>query len=167
MQPRWRYTHLNYRRRDGGRIFLAIRVVRLFFRAKSPTQMAMRRSRLCIRIISLIAAYAIALHGFLLALTGLPATAGARADPSAPSFELCLHQASAALPEAPDAPSSNDAHCTFCIGQTHSPFVAPNLSGVLFIFRTRGEPIWLVLNQDQSGFSRYFHKQPRGPPAAV
>jgi hypothetical protein len=101
------------------------------------------------------------------AFAGLPAAAGATAHLGTPSFELCLHGAGAVLPGAPGAPSSNDDHCTFCIGQTHSLFVAPALSGVLFIFQTRGEPIWLVLNQDQSGFSRYFHKQPRGPPAAA
>jgi hypothetical protein len=137
------------------------------FRATSPTPMAMTRSRFCARIISLIASYAITLHGFLVAFAGLPATAGATAHPSTPSFELCLHEAGAVLPGAPGAPSSNDVHCTFCIGQTHSLVVAPALSGVLSIFQTRGEPIWLVLNQDQSRFLRYFHKQPRGPPAAV
>jgi hypothetical protein len=118
-------------------------------------------------MISVIASYAIALHGFLVAFAGLPATAGATAHPGTPSVELCLHGAGAVLPGAPGAPSSHDDHCTFCVGQTHSLFVAPALSGVLFIFETPGEPIGLVLNQDQSGFSRYFHKQPRGPPAAA
>jgi hypothetical protein len=127
----------------------------------------MTRSRFCARIVSVIASYAIALHGFLVAFAGLPATAGATAHPSTPSIELCLHGPGAVLPGAPGAPSNNDVHCTFCIGQTHSLFVAPALSEVLFIFQTRGEPISLVLNQDQSEFSRYFHKQPRGPPAAA
>jgi hypothetical protein len=127
----------------------------------------MTSSRLCTRVISLIAAYAIALHGFLLAFAALPIAAVAANNDGTPRFELCLHDAGAFSPDTPGAPSSNDVHCKFCVAQTHSLFVAPAPSGVLFIFQTPGEPIWSVLNQDKVGFSRYFQKQPRGPPAAA
>jgi hypothetical protein len=127
----------------------------------------MRSSRLCTRVISLIAAYAIALHGFLLAFGGLPVAAGTPNNDGTPRFELCLHDAGAFSPDTPGAPSSNDVHCKFCIAQAHSLLVASAASGVLFIFQTPGEPIWSVQNQDKVGFSRYFQKQPRGPPVAV
>jgi hypothetical protein len=127
----------------------------------------MTSSRLRTRVISLIAAYAIALHGFLLAFAGLPVAAGAADNDGTPRFELCLHNAGAFSPDTPGAPSSDDVHCKFCVAQAHSLFVAPAPSGVRFIFQTTGEPIGSVQNQDTVGFSRYFQKQPRGPPAAA
>jgi hypothetical protein len=121
------------------------------------------------RVIALIAAYAIALHGFLAAFAALPVAAASTSGEGAPRFELCIHgvAAGALSPNTPGAPSSNDAHCKFCAALAHSLFVTPAPSGVLFIFQTPGEPIASVQNQNQVSFSRYFQKQPRGPPAVA
>jgi hypothetical protein len=127
----------------------------------------MTRSRLCTRVIALIAAYAIAVHGFLLAFGGLPVVAGTANDGDTPRLELCLHNVGAFSPDTPAAPSSDDVHCKFCVAEVHSLFVAPAPSGMLFIFQTPGVPISSVQDQDKVGFSRYFQKQPRGPPAAA
>jgi len=128
----------------------------------------MRRSRLCIQIISLIASYAIVLHGFLIAFAGFPLAASASGDDDTARFELCLHvlASGATLPQAPGAPASGDVHCKFCIGQTHAMALAPTSCGVQFNFRTPSARIWFVL-KDTAGSPRYLCEQPRGPPAAT
>src|SRR3974390_699126 len=112
----------------------------------------MMRSRTCTRVIALVAAYAIALHGVRLACAGLPV---APATPSAdsPRLELCLHDLAggASLPETPGAPASGDVHCKFCIGQAHAMAPAPTSCGAPSNFNTPSEPIWFVLNQDDTG----------------
>jgi hypothetical protein len=128
----------------------------------------MRRSRLCTRIISLIASYAIVLHGFLIAFAGFPVAAGTARDANT-SIELCLHDlaGSASLPQTPGAPASGDVHCKFCTGQAHAMAPGPTSCGVQFNFKAPSQPIWFVLNQDSAGGPRYLYKQPRGPPAAA
>lgn len=140
-----------------------------FFRATSSMQMTMRHSRLCTRIISLIASYAIVLHGLLIALAGFPLAASASGNDDTSRLEICLHEfaSGATLPLAPGAPASGDVHCKFCIGQAHSMALALTSCGVQFNFTTPSAPIWFVLNQDTAGAPRYLHKQPRGPPAAT
>jgi hypothetical protein len=128
----------------------------------------MIRSRTCTRVIALIAAYAIALHGFLIAFAGFPIAAGTP-SPDSTRLELCLHAIAggASLPEEPGAPASGDVHCKFCIGQAHAMAPAPTSCGLQLYFNTPSEPIWFVLKQDDAGDPRYLHKQPRGPPAAT
>ena len=128
----------------------------------------MIRSRICTRVIALIAAYAIALHGFLIAFAGFPVAAGTSSADST-RLELCLHNLAggASLPETPGAPTSGDVHCKFCIGQAHAMAPVPTSCGAPSNFKTPSEPIWFVLNQDDTGGPRYLRKQPRGPPAAA
>jgi hypothetical protein len=129
----------------------------------------MIRSRMCTRVVALIAAYAIALHGFLIAFAGLPIAAGTSSADGTSRLELCLHDlaGSASLPETPGAPASGDVHCKFCIGQAHAMAPAPTSCAAQFNFRTSSQPIWFVLNQDNAPYPRYLRKQPRGPPAAA
>jgi len=128
----------------------------------------MIRWRTFTRVIALIAAYAIALHGFLIAFAGFPVAAGTARDANT-SIELCLHDLAggASLPETPGAPASGDVHCKSCIGQAHAMAPGPTSGGVQLSFKTPSEPIWFVLNQDGAGGPRYLRKQPRGPPAAT
>jgi hypothetical protein len=127
----------------------------------------MIRSRTFTRVIALIAAYAIALHGFLIAFAGFPVAAGTAGDANT-SIELCLHSlvGGASLPEEP-GPPSGDVHCKFCVGQAHVMAPAPTSCGAQFNFKTPGKKIWFVLSQDSLGSPRYLRKQPRGPPAAA
>jgi hypothetical protein len=129
----------------------------------------MTRSRLCTRVIALIAAYAIALHGFLIAFAGLPVAAGAPSEHGSAPFELCTHDlvGGTFFPQMPGAPANGDVHCKFCVGQTHAMGLGPMPWGAPLNFDAPGEPIRFVLNQETAGHQRYLHKQPRGPPAAA
>jgi hypothetical protein len=128
----------------------------------------MMRSRICTRAVAVIVAYAIVLHGFLIAFAGFPLVAGALSDGGISRLELCLHDlVGGALPQPPSAPEGADVHCKFCIGQAHAMTLAPPPCGAQLNFRTPSAPIWFVLNQVTTGFPRYLHKQPRGPPAAA
>src|SRR5580704_12418738 len=120
----------------------------------------MMRSRICTRAVALIVAYAIVLHGFLIAFAGFPLVAGAPSDGGISRLELCLHDlVGGALPQPPSAPEGADVHCKFCIGQAHAMALAPPPCGAQLNFRTPSAPIWFVLNQVTTGFPRYLHNQ--------
>ena len=124
-------------------------------------------ARICTRVVALVAAYAIVLHGFLLAFSAFPVAVGALGNDGT-GFALCLHDLARGglTPQAPSAPASSDVHCKFCVAQVHSMALAPTLEAQL-IFRMTGEPIWFVLHENSAGFPRYLHRQPRGPPAVA
>lgn len=132
-----------------------------------PSFGAMPIRRTCTRVVALVAAYAIVLHGFLIAFSAFPVAAGALGDDGS-GFALCIHNLAGGgfTPQAPGAPASSDVHCKFCIAQIHSVALAPNVAAQI-VLRVPGEPIWFVLRDGVAGFPRYLHKLPRGPPAVA
>src|SRR6516165_11409891 len=127
----------------------------------------MTSSRTCTRVVALIAAYAIVLHGLLLAFFPLPLGAAASAH-NGSGIDLCVHHLAAGgvTPQSPGAPAGSDIHCTFCIAQCHSVALAPDREAQV-ILRPASEPLWFVQRQFVPAFPRYRHKQPRGPPAGA
>jgi hypothetical protein len=118
------------------------------------------------RLTGCVAAYAIALHGILVAFAGVPiGTHDINAD-NALRFELCSHDLAgeAVSPETPGAPASSDTHCKFCIAGAHASVVAPTPPGIAFIIKTTGGPLWAAADCVSLVSSRYLNKQPRGPP---
>ncbi len=78
------------------------------------------------RVAGCIAAYALALHGILVAFAGLPMGARDISDANTTlRFELCIHDLTgdALFPETPGVPASNDTHCKFCIAVDYAMLV--------------------------------------------
>jgi hypothetical protein len=118
------------------------------------------------RVTGCVAAYALALHGILVAFAGLPIGTSDISDANSLRFELCIHDliGDAVFPETPSAPASSDTHCKFCIADAHSSVVVPTPAGVGCTVGTISRPPWTVADHDLPVSSRYFSKQPRGPP---
>ena len=116
------------------------------------------------QFIGCLAAYALALHGILVAFSGLPVAAGNTGDDGTPGFELCLHDRGALLPETPGAPASSDVHCKFCVAHAQSVLAAPPPSGVRLMLATAGTLLRVAPERHAASSFRYFRKQPRGPP---
>ena len=118
------------------------------------------------RLTGCVAAYALALHGILIAFAGLPIGTRDISDANTLRFELCIHDLTgdALFPETPTAPASTDTHCKFCIADAHSSIVVPTPAEIGFTIGAISSPPWAVADQDLPVSSRYFSKQPRGPP---
>ena len=118
------------------------------------------------RVTGCVAVYAIALHGILVAFAGVPMGIRDLDDGNTPRFELCSHNLNgdALAPETPSAPASSDTHCKFCIAGAHASIVAPTPPGIAFTIKTTGVPLWTAADHVPPVSSRYFSKQPRGPP---
>jgi hypothetical protein len=118
------------------------------------------------RLTGCVAAYALALHGILVAFAGLPIGTRDINDDNTLRFELCIHDLTrgALSPETPSAPASGDTHCKFCIADAHSSIVVPTPAGIGFTIGAISGPPWAVADHDPPVSSRYFSKQPRGPP---
>ena len=118
------------------------------------------------RCIGCIAAYALALHGILVAFSGLPVAAASINDDGALRFELCIHDLvdGALSPDTPSAPASTDVHCKFCVAHAHSAAVVPTPSGVRLMLDMAGKLLSVAPEQHVAISSRYINKQPRGPP---
>jgi hypothetical protein len=117
------------------------------------------------RVIGCIAAYALALHGILVAFAGVPIGTRDISDANTLRFELCIHDLTGdAIPETPGAPASRDTHCKFCIADAHSSIVVPIPAEIGFTIGAISSPPWAVADQDLPVSCRYFSKQPRGPP---
>jgi hypothetical protein len=117
------------------------------------------------RLTGCVAAYALALHGILVAFAGLPTGTRDISDANTLRFELCIHDLTGDVlsPETPGAPASSDTHCKFCIADAHSFSVVPTPAGI-GVTTTISSPRWAVADHDLPVSSRYFSKQPRGPP---
>jgi hypothetical protein len=118
------------------------------------------------RLVSCLAAYALALQAILL---GVSSGAAAKAAGVTGGFELCLHSSGgseAADParDAADTPATG-VHCQFCVAGGPA-FVAPT---PFFVSRTiefvRRPPVREVV-PDLPAAPELACEQPRGPPAA-
>jgi hypothetical protein len=116
------------------------------------------------QFIGCLAAYALALHGILVAFSGLPVAAGNASDDGTLGFELCLHDRGALSPDTPSAPARVDVHCKFCVAHAHSSLAVPTPSGVRLMLDTAGTPLRVAPGRHAANSFRYFRKQPRGPP---
>jgi hypothetical protein len=113
--------------------------------------------------IGVVVAYAVAAQSLLIALGGF--TLPARADQSAPAFELCLHDAQG----APDLPAGNPGHngcthCIFCFAGSHHAMVG---SPPVLFHRLEAEFINGPWATDKLRLPRppaYSIANPRGPP---
>jgi hypothetical protein len=123
-------------------------------------------ARLWRSLLSIVVAYAVAIQSLLIAVAGfsLPADAGQ----NAPSFELCLHDASG----APAVPASNPdqsgcTHCIFCFAGAHhavvgtAPTVFHRVNVAMVVVPWRGGASGL------RRLTRYAIASPRGPPLSV
>src|SRR6516164_2975311 len=121
------------------------------------------------RLTGCVAAYALALHGILIAFAGLPIGTRDISDANTLRFELCIHDLTgdALFPETPGTPASSDTHCKFCIADAHSSIVVPTPAGIGFTIETISSASWAIADHDLPVSSRYFSKQPRGPPLAA
>jgi hypothetical protein len=122
--------------------------------------------RLWRRLTGCLVAYTLALHGILAAFAGVPIGTRDLNNDNSLAFELCSHDLAgdALSPQTPSAPAGVDAHCKFCMAGAHSSVVAPASPGIAFIFRSTGVLLGAVADHDPAVSSRYFSKQPRGPP---
>jgi hypothetical protein len=123
----------------------------------------MRYKRLWRPLIGVVVTYAVAAQSLLIALGGF--TLPARADQSAPAFELCLHDAQG----APDLPAGNPGHdgcthCVFCFAGAHHALIG---SPPALFHRVSVEIINSPLVSDKHCLPRlsgYSIASPRGPP---
>jgi|SRR6516225_6017613 hypothetical protein len=113
-----------------------------------------------------IAAYALAVHGILVAFADIPIGTRAINYDNTLRLELCIHDLSsgAVSPETPTAPARNNTHCKFCVAGAHSSIVVPTPSGIEAAIATTGESPWAAVDHDLPLSSRYSKRQPRGPP---
>jgi hypothetical protein len=117
-------------------------------------------------LVTIVAAYAIAIQSLLIAVGGfsLPADAGQ----DAPAFELCLHDASGAptLP-ADKSDLSGCTHCIFCFAGAHHAVVG---AGPADFHRIHVAVVVVPWRGDTSSLvrlTRHIIAGPRGPPFSV
>jgi hypothetical protein len=122
-----------------------------------------RAKRLWRPLISVAVAYAVAVQTLLVVLGGF--ALAAQADPGAPVFELCHHDAQ----DAPASPSGNPSnsgctHCIFCFAGAHHAVIA---SPPILFHRINVEIVHAAPSAGGRIISlRFAHSiaSPRGPP---
>jgi hypothetical protein len=111
------------------------------------------------RLISCIAAYVLALQGFLMAASGVPL--GAAAADGGLAIELCLHDTDAN--PAPQKHSDRD-HCFLCVVCGHQLLASPEPT-LLSVFAARfGALLWPPQDPPAASLRSEFDHRPRGPP---
>jgi hypothetical protein len=132
-----------------------------------PTRGSNRRGRLRRGLIALVAAYALALHGILIAFAGvqLPGTAY---DDAASGLELCLSGAHApsGLPTGPGVPPPLD-HCPFCFAGVHLALGTPPQFDIAYGSLGHGEVLVAGIRSGAFSAADYGIARPRGPPDQV
>ena len=112
------------------------------------------------RLASCVAAYVLALQGFLMAASGVPL--GATAPDGVLAIELCLHDADAGDPPPPK--HSDRDHCTLCVVCGHQLLVEPEPTS-LSVFAARFAALpWPPQDPPAASLRGEFDHRPRGPP---
>ena len=120
-------------------------------------------ARLWRSLLSVAAAYAIAIQSLMIAVAGFSLPAGA--SQNGPAFELCLHDTSGAPALPADKPDlSGCSHCIFCFaGADHAVIgAAPAVSHRIIVSMMVVAGLGHAFGLKRS--NRYTIASPRGPP---
>jgi hypothetical protein len=116
------------------------------------------------RIVACWLAYALVLQSFVIAFASTSSAVAAAQNPAFVAFQLCSHDGSTTLPDAPSRAPFSDNHCAFCIvGTIYVNFVSP------CAWECRFAVVSIVWSFRTSHLVALFARGdawPRGPPAA-
>jgi hypothetical protein len=117
------------------------------------------------RIIAYLLAYTLSLQGFVFAIASTSPAGAAIQNPTFVALELCSHNQTTTLPDAPTQAPLGHAHCLFCIaGAVYVNCASPCAADCDFIFvstvRLPTAPHLIARFEGRGAW-------PRGPPAAA